>query len=83
MNSLEIRRFSLVFRMYDTGIRKTDLQVITDLNLSLRVGEIHAVVGSSGSGKSLSCTAGDAHTTSKAARFSAKNARSMVQPNAN
>ena len=32
MNSLEIRNFSLVFRMYDTGIRKTDLQVITDLN---------------------------------------------------
>ena len=53
MNSLEIRNFSLVFRMYDTGIRKTDLQVITDLNLSLRPGEIHAVVGSSGSGKSL------------------------------
>ena len=50
MNSLEIRNFSLVFRMYDTGIRKTDLQVITDLNLSLRPGEIHAVVGS---GKSL------------------------------
>ncbi len=53
MNSLDIRNFSLVFRMYDTGIRKTDLQVITDLNLSLRPGEIHAVVGSSGSGKSL------------------------------
>ena len=53
MNSLEIRNFSLVFRMYDTGIRKTDLQVIIDLNLSLRPGEIHAVVGSSGSGKRM------------------------------
>jgi peptide/nickel transport system ATP-binding protein len=53
MNALDIRGFSLSFRMYDIGIRKTDLNVITDLNITLRTGEIHAIAGSSGSGKSL------------------------------
>ena len=53
MNALDIKNYSLSFRMYDRGIRKKELKVITDLNLSLREGEIHAVAGSSGSGKSL------------------------------
>lgn len=53
MDALEIKNFTLSFRMYTSGIRRTDLKVITDLNLTLREGEIHAVIGSSGSGKSL------------------------------
>jgi peptide/nickel transport system ATP-binding protein len=39
--------------MYDKGLKKTDLQVIHSLGLNVHAGEILAVVGSSGSGKSL------------------------------
>ncbi|MDR1953543.1 MAG: ABC transporter ATP-binding protein [Clostridiales Family XIII bacterium] len=39
--------------MYRRGLRKTNLRVISSLSLSVRQGEILAVVGSSGSGKSL------------------------------
>lgn len=39
--------------MYAKGTKKYDLKVITDLNISLNEGEILAVAGSSGSGKSL------------------------------
>lgn len=53
MNALEIKNLSVSFMMYDKGIRKKRLDIITDLNLTLRPGEIHAIAGSSGSGKSL------------------------------
>lgn len=53
MNALEIKNLSLSFLMYGKGIQRKELQVISDLNLTLRPGEIHAVAGSSGSGKSL------------------------------
>lgn len=53
MNALEIKNLSVSFLMYDRGIKKKPLQVISDLNITLKAGEIHAIVGSSGSGKSL------------------------------
>ena len=43
--------------MYDGGFEQSELQVISDLYLSARRGEIVAVVGSSGSGKSLLASA--------------------------
>lgn len=53
MNALEIKNLSVSFLMYDRGIKKKPLQVISDLNITLKAGEIHAIAGSSGSGKSL------------------------------
>lgn len=54
---LEIHDLSVSFRMYDEGLSQKDLQVISDLHLSVRPGEIVAVAGSSGSGKSLLASA--------------------------
>ncbi|HIV16982.1 MAG TPA: ABC transporter ATP-binding protein [Candidatus Alectryocaccobium stercorigallinarum] len=54
---LEIHDLSIAFRMYDKGLEQSELQVISDLYLSVRRGEIVAVVGSSGSGKSLLASA--------------------------
>lgn len=53
MNALEIKNLSVSFLMYDKGIKKKALKVISDLSISIKPGEIHAVIGSSGSGKSL------------------------------
>lgn len=50
---LRIEHLSVSFAQYQKGLAKEDLQVIRDLNVSIRKGEITAVVGSSGSGKSL------------------------------
>ena len=50
---LEIENLSVTFRQYEGGVRQIDLPVISDLNVSVHEGEIVAVVGSSGSGKSL------------------------------
>ncbi len=54
---LEIRDLSVSFKMYDHGLKQTDLQVISDLHLTVGPGEIVAVAGSSGSGKSLLASA--------------------------
>ena len=54
---LEIHDLSVSFRMYDGALEQKDLQVISDLNLTVRPGEIVAVAGSSGSGKSLLASA--------------------------
>lgn len=54
---LEIRDLSVSFRMYDHGLEQTDLQVISDLHLTVYPGEIVAIAGSSGSGKSLLASA--------------------------
>lgn len=54
---LEIHDLSVSFRMYDHGLEQRDLQVISDMYLSVYPGEIIAVVGSSGSGKSLLASA--------------------------
>lgn len=54
---LEIRNLSVSFRMYDHGLQQTTLQVISDLHLTAYPGEVIAIVGSSGSGKSLLASA--------------------------
>jgi peptide/nickel transport system ATP-binding protein len=53
MSALTIRDFSVAFRMYERGFAQNDLCVILNLGLTVHTGEILAVVGSSGSGKSL------------------------------
>jgi peptide/nickel transport system ATP-binding protein len=50
---LEVENLSVSFVQYQGGIRQQELQVIRDLNIEVSSGEIVAVVGSSGSGKSL------------------------------
>lgn len=54
---LEIHNLSVSFRMYDRGTEHKDLKVISDLHLRVYPGEIVAVAGSSGSGKSLLASA--------------------------
>ncbi len=54
---LEIHDLSVSFRMYDHGLEQIDLQVISDLHLKVYPGEIVAIAGSSGSGKSLLASA--------------------------
>jgi len=54
---LEIHDLSVSFRMYDGTLEQKDLKVISDLHLTVRPGEIVAVAGSSGSGKSLLASA--------------------------
>ena len=54
---LEIHDLSVSFRMYDGTLEQKDLQVISNLHLTVRPGEIVAVAGSSGSGKSLLASA--------------------------
>ena len=54
---LEIHDLSVSFRMYDHGLEQTDLKVISDLHLTVYPGEIIAIAGSSGSGKSLLASA--------------------------
>lgn len=41
------------FCQYQKGMHQTELPVISDLNVTVRAGEMVAIVGSSGSGKSL------------------------------
>lgn len=50
---LEVKDFGVTFRQYEHGLREVELAVIHALNLSIYEGEIVAIVGASGSGKSL------------------------------
>lgn len=50
---LSVKDLSVSFQMYDNGLEKYDLKVISNLTLDVRQGEIVAIAGSSGSGKSL------------------------------
>ena len=50
---LQISHLSITFTQYERGIRKRTLPVIKDLSLRIESGQIVAVVGASGSGKSL------------------------------
>lgn len=54
---LEISDLSVSFQMYDGALEQKDLQVISNLSLTVYPGEILAVAGSSGSGKSLLASA--------------------------
>ncbi len=54
---LEIQDLSVSFRMHGQGMKQKELRVISDLHLNVRQGEIVAVAGSSGSGKSLLASA--------------------------
>lgn len=54
---LEIHNLSVSFRMYQHGLEQRELKVISDLYLTARPGEIIAIAGSSGSGKSLLASA--------------------------
>ena len=50
---LDVENVSISFTQYTKGLNQRDLKVITDLTLDIAEGEILAVLGSSGSGKSL------------------------------
>jgi peptide/nickel transport system ATP-binding protein len=50
---LKVKDISLSFIQYASGLRQTELKVISNLSIEAYSGEILAVVGSSGSGKSL------------------------------
>ncbi len=50
---LEVQDLSVSFCMYDSGLAQRELKVISDLSIAVEPGEILAIVGSSGSGKSL------------------------------
>ena len=54
---LEIHDLSVSFKMYDGALEQKELKVISDLHLTVRPGEIVAIAGSSGSGKSLLASA--------------------------
>lgn len=50
---LSVQNLSVTFTMYDRGLTQKQLTVITDLDLEVAAGQVVAVVGASGSGKSL------------------------------
>ena len=50
---LKVENISLSFIQYTSGLRQTELKVISNLSIEAYKGEVLAVVGSSGSGKSL------------------------------
>lgn len=50
---LSISNLGVTFTQYDQGLRRKQLTVITALDLDVQAGEVVAVVGASGSGKSL------------------------------
>lgn len=50
---LEVKDLSVSFTQYERGLRRVSLPVIRDLGVTVDRGELVAVIGSSGSGKSL------------------------------
>lgn len=50
---LEVKNLSLTFPQFSKGLKQTSIQVISDFEMSINQGEVLAVVGASGSGKSL------------------------------
>lgn len=54
---LAVDGLSVSFRMHDRAFGQKDLQVISDLSIHVHAGEVLAIAGSSGSGKSLLASA--------------------------
>lgn len=52
-NLLEVNNLSIAFTQYVQGLNRHDLKVISDLTIDVSENEIVAILGSSGSGKSL------------------------------
>lgn len=52
-NLLEVNNLSISFTQYVEGLQRHDLKVISDLTIDVNESEIVAILGSSGSGKSL------------------------------
>ena len=50
---LTVSNISISFTQYVQGLNQHVLKVISDLSLSVKEGEVVAILGSSGSGKSL------------------------------
>ncbi|MCI9216012.1 ABC transporter ATP-binding protein [Lachnospiraceae bacterium 42-17] len=50
---LSVEELSVSFNMYQKGLRRENLEVLHKLSLSIHAGEILAVAGASGSGKSI------------------------------
>lgn len=50
---LEVSNLSISFTQYVEGLNRHDIKVISDLTIDVNENEIVAVLGSSGSGKSL------------------------------
>lgn len=50
---LDVQDLTVSFSQYDKGTNRIELEVIHNLNVNVNPGEVVAVVGSSGSGKSL------------------------------
>jgi len=53
MSILEVENLSVSFKQYTDGFKEINHKVISSLNVTLEAGEILAIVGASGSGKSL------------------------------
>ncbi len=53
MAIVEVENLSISFKRYTSRFKQVNHQVISNLNVSIEAGEIVAVVGASGSGKSL------------------------------
>ncbi len=50
---IEVKNLSVSFKMYDRRLNQIIKKAVHDISMDVKPGEIHAVVGSSGSGKSL------------------------------
>ncbi|ONI40655.1 peptide ABC transporter ATP-binding protein [Candidatus Epulonipiscium fishelsonii] len=50
---LFVKNLSLSFKMYTKGFKQRNVETIKDISLSVNEGEVVAIIGSSGSGKSL------------------------------
>ncbi|MBO1531716.1 ABC transporter ATP-binding protein [Psychrobacter sp. F1192] len=53
MSILEVSDLSISFNQYTSGLKQRKLNVVSGLDISISEGEILAIVGASGSGKSL------------------------------
>ncbi len=53
MNILDIKNLNISFFQYEKGLKRRKLNVVRDLDLELKQGEIMAIFGARGAGKSL------------------------------